>query len=207
LHANPNQLDDSGSAAIGGLVLQLHPLTGLALLWRGRSLATAPPPGTGSWLPVRVSCNGTHANVWQAGIHAVRDMPVPLRAAAAAAAAAAATATAAAAAATAAAAAATAAASSAGTVWRFALGGRSDGAPNYVSRLRISSSGLLPTVTLPLRDAPNGQQFGATHGNFTYLVPPVLAAVMPLRLRLTRSPGLTLRPSRTLRPSLSSPLP
>ena len=70
-------------------MLQLHPLNGLALLWRGRSLATAPPPGTGSWIPMRVSCNGTHANVWQAGIHAVRDMPVPLRAAAAAAAAAA----------------------------------------------------------------------------------------------------------------------
>ena len=80
---------------------------------------------------------------------------------------------------TTAAAAAAMAAAAAGPVWRFALGGRSDGAPNYVSRLRIFSSGLLPTVTLPLREAPNGQQFGETHGNFTYLVPPVLAAVRP----------------------------
>ena len=49
-------------------MLRLHPLTGIALLWLGQPLATASPPGTDGWLPIRVWCNGTHANLWQADL-------------------------------------------------------------------------------------------------------------------------------------------
>ena len=173
-----------------GMALRLNPTTGLALLWHGVVVASGPPPGSNSWVPVRVLANGTHVSVWQNGVRAIVDAPVDLRVN-----------TTSSNATTAADGASLASVQSedGSQPWRFALGGRSvrlddDGYdfdfngelyPSYVARLRIEAAGLLPSLTLPLRESPNGQQFtaavpsGAGDANFTYLLPPVLKGISP----------------------------
>ena len=47
------------------------------------------------------------------------------------------------------------------------------------AHLKLYSTSLLRNTTLELREAPNGQQFGATSSPFTYLAPAYLSAVSP----------------------------
>ena len=94
-------LDERGDD--NGLAVRLHPSDGLTVAWRGEVVASGPPPGTNGWVPVLITCNGTHVNASVNGALLARDAPADIAAALAA------------------------ANASEAARWRFALSGRRSG--------------------------------------------------------------------------------
>ena len=75
-------LDERGDD--NGLAVRLHPSDGLTVAWRGEVVASGPPPGTNGWVPVLITCNGTHVNASVNGALLARDAPADIAAALAA---------------------------------------------------------------------------------------------------------------------------
>ena len=49
--------------------------------WRGEVVASGPPPGTNGWVPVLITCNGTHVNASVNGALLAHDAPADIAAA------------------------------------------------------------------------------------------------------------------------------
>ncbi|KOO22077.1 hypothetical protein Ctob_002698 [Chrysochromulina tobinii] len=149
-------LDDGGYEQ--GFVLTLLPADGLRVRSNGIEVGFDPSARSNGWTLMRVRSNGTHVSVAQDGtwVPNLIDVAVALQPAT------------------------TPDGFATHERWRFAFGGRPSGdVAHQVTHFHVRSVSLLSSLTLPVLHAANGQQFGPSSLNFTWLLPPVTSHVYP----------------------------
>ena len=149
-------LDDGGYEQ--GFVLSLLPADGLRLRSNGIEVGFDPSARSNGWTLMRVRSNGTHVSIAQDGawVPNLIDVAVALQPAT------------------------TPDGFATHERWRFAFGGRPSGdVAHTVTHFHVRSVSLLSSLTLPVLHAANGQQFGPSSVNFTWLLPPVTSHVYP----------------------------